>query len=157
MRIALYQGVSLISRLIRWQTRSRYSHAAFLCDDGWVIEAWQPCVRMVPNLSVQHTPRTVVDIFEFITPLTAGENRELVYLARRDVGVPYDYLSIIRFLTREREARSSRRKLFCSEMVFARCQQIGRELLVRTEAWRVPPDWIARSPLLKLSETVITK
>src|SRR5215469_1941664 len=54
MRIALYQGKSLISLLIRWQTRSRYSHAAFLLDDGSVIEAWQPCVREItpfPNLN----------------------------------------------------------------------------------------------------------
>src|SRR5579871_2617400 len=47
MRIALYQGKSLISLLIRWQTRSQYSHAAFLLDDGSVIEAWQPCVREI--------------------------------------------------------------------------------------------------------------
>ncbi len=177
MRIALYQGKSLISLLIRWQTRSRYSHAAFLLDDGSVIEAWQPCVREIsgtglparqflephgrdtratisPALSRQHTPGTTVDIFKFITPLTPEENRHLEYLARRDVGTPYDYRGIVRFLTRQRDGRS--RRLFCSEQVFARCQQIGRPLLDRTEAWRVPPDWLARSPHLALDQTIVT-
>lgn len=167
MRIALYQGKSPISRLIRWQTRSPYSHAAFLLDDGSVIEAWQPCVREISParhsslatrhfaaLSRQHTPGTTVDIFKFVAPLTADENRQLEFLARRDVGTPYDYRGIIRFLTRQRDGRS--RRLFCSEQVFARCRQIGRPLLERTEAWRVPPDWLARSPHLELDQTVVT-
>jgi hypothetical protein len=220
MRIALYQGKSLISRAIRWQTRSQYSHAAFLLDDGSLIEAWQPCVREItpfPNLnrlaaskrsedgiadslscrnpmkadpvrsnvnseavespsnadailspiphsalriphlaalSRQHTPGTTVDIFKFVIPLTPDENRQLEYLARRDVGTPYDYRAIVRFLTRQRDGSS--RRLFCSEQVFARCQQIGRPLLNRTEPWRVPPDWLARSPHLALDQTIIT-
>lgn len=167
MRIALYQGKSFISRCIRWQTRSQYSHAAFLLDDGSVVEAWQPCVRHVlpgieapydhlAALSSQHTPGTKVDIFEFICPLTAIENGKLEFCALRDVGTPYDYRSIVRFLTREKKD-GSRRRLFCSEQVFARCAQIGRHLLDRTEAWRVPPDWIARSPLLTFSETIVTR
>jgi uncharacterized protein YycO len=161
MRIALYQGKSLISRAIRWQTRSPYSHAAFLLDDGSVIEAWQPVVRWVfpqgkkSALSAQHTPGTKVDLFEFICPLTREEKTKLEYLARRDVGTPYDYRSIVRFLTRDK-GDASKRKLFCSEQVFSRCQQIGRPLLDRTEAWRVPPDWIPRSPLLRLSDSIIT-
>lgn len=155
MRIALYQGKSFISRCIRWQTRSRYSHAAFLLDDGSVIEAWQPCVRWVENLSAQHEPGTRVDIFEFICPLTPAENSRLDWLVKQDVGTPYDYRSIVRFLTRDK-GDASKRKLFCSEQVFARCLQIGRPLLDRTEAWRVPPDWIARSPLLNLTKTFTT-
>ena len=166
MRIALYQGKSLISRLIRWQTRSQYSHAAFLLDDGSVIEAWVPCCREISPtskvqspklncLSRQHTPGTRVDIFNFVCPLTREENQRLEWLARRDVGTPYDYRSILRFLTRERSSEQ-RHRLFCSEQVFARCEQIGRALLDRTEAWRVPPDWLARSPLLYLEETIVT-
>ncbi len=170
MKIALYHGKSLISRLIRWQTRSPYSHAAFLLDNGGVIEAWAPIVREInplpprnslvehhpslPALSAQHTPGTRVDIFRFTTPLKRDENRMLEFLARRDVGTPYDYRGIFRFLTRE--PGGTKHRLFCSEMVFARCAQIGRPLLDRTEAWRVPPDWLARSPHLELEQTVVT-
>lgn len=164
MRIALYQGTSFISRAIRWQTRSQYSHAAFLLDDGSVIEAWQPVVRwiipdnegdFISGLSKQHTPGTTVDIFEFECPLAPSENDRLVFFAKQDINTPYDYRGIVRFLTRKRSA-TSKHRLFCSEQVFLRCAQIGRPLLARTEAWRVPPDWIARSPYLKLTKTIIT-
>ena len=148
MRIALYQGTSTISRLIRWQTRSKYSHAAFLADDGTVIEAWQPEVRMVSNLSTQHTPGTLVDIFEFKQRLTAAEDERLWKLALDDRGIPYDYTGVLRFVTRLPENERRKSKLFCSEQVFSRCAMIGRHLLERTEAWRVPPDWISRSSLL---------
>ena len=110
--------------------------------------------RLRKHLNEIVDPGTTVDIFKFITPLTPEENRHLEYLARRDVGTPYDYRGIVRFLTRQRDARS--RRLFCSEQVFARCQQIGRPLLDRTEAWRVPPDWLARSPHLALDQTIVT-
>ncbi len=156
MRIALYQGVSTISRLIRWQSRSKYSHAAFLCDDGSVIEAWMPEVRLVSNLSSQHTPGTLVDIFEFKAQLTAAEDEKLWNLAIDDLAIPYDYVGIWRFVTRQPECERSKKKLFCSEQVFSRCGMIGRHLLERTEAWRVPPDWIARSPLLRPEMSIRT-
>jgi uncharacterized protein YycO len=156
MKIALYQGKSLLSRAIRWQTRSIYSHAAFLLNDGSVIEAWQPRVRHVESLSAQHTPGTTVDIFDFVDPLTRSESDRLEKLAMADLGIPYDYQSVFRFLTRERETAGGRKKLFCSEQVFSLCAGIDRHLLARTEAWRVPPDWIARSTRLFLEQTIIT-
>jgi len=156
MRIALYQGTSLISRLIRWQTRSRYSHAAWLADNGDVIEAWQPCVRLVHSLSEQHTPGTVVDLFEFIEPLTKLRAERIWRLAMKTLGTPYDYVSVLRFISRRSSRERWEAKLFCSELVFGNCWDVGVELLARTEAYRVPPDWIARSPLLRLSETIVT-
>lgn len=32
MQIALYKGISGVSRIIRWLTRSQYSHACFTFD-----------------------------------------------------------------------------------------------------------------------------
>jgi len=156
MRIALYRGTSFISRLIRWQTRSKYSHAAWLADNGDVIEAWQPCVRLVHSLSEQHTPGTRVDLFGFLNPLIQREKEQIWSLALKDVGTPYDYLSVLRFVSRRASRERWESKLFCSEMVFGHCAKINRELLLRTDPWRVPPDWIARSPRLKLVETVVT-
>jgi uncharacterized protein YycO len=164
MRIALYQGTSFISRAIRWQTRSIYSHAAFLLDDGSVIEAWQPVVRHVEPfpgakwdlsaLSRQHTPGTKVDILEFKQPLTEDENSALTCLAKYDIGTPYDYVGIERFVTRYGGGTDGH--LFCSEQVFDRCAQIGRRLLERCDGWEVPPRDIARSPLLQISHSLIT-
>lgn len=158
MRVAQYQGVSAISKLIRWQTRSLYSHTAFLFDDGSVVEAWASpypgMVRHVKDLSEQHTPGTVVDIFEFKDPLTVEENIALEFRARDAVGLHYDYKGIVRFLTRQRSTNS--KAVFCSELVYRECHRIGRPLMERTEAWRVPPDWIPRSPLLTFSTRIVT-
>ena len=155
MKIALYKGHSAISKLIRWQTRLPYSHAAFLLNDGTVIEAWQPCVRHVADLSVQHHPGTVVDVFRFAEPFTEAQEEQFFMLLCRDLGVPYDYRSILRFCTRK-QGDGTRKKLFCSEQVFDRCGKMGRRLLEHVEAWQVAPGHIAWSPLLRFDYTVTT-
>lgn len=155
MRIALYKGKSLVSRAIEFLTRSPYSHAAFLLNDGTVIEAWQPTVRHVASLSAQHTPGTPVDIFGFNPGLSVLQESQLITLALKDVGTPYDYKSVLRFVTKRR-GDASKKKLFCSEQVFQRCKDVGVELLLNTEAWECPPDWLARSPFLIKESTVVT-
>src|SRR6266705_2741661 len=93
MLIANYRGRSWQSRLIRFVTRSMWSHSAWLFDDmsaeaaralrqsgvdlskmpytdkGSVVEAWVPEVRNVTSLSDQHSAKTCVDIFSFREPL----------------------------------------------------------------------------------------
>jgi len=174
MRIALYKGKSLISRAIREWTRSDYSHAAFLFDEqtervarqlalpklkhnaaGSVVEAWHVGgVRNTASLSADHSRGTEVDVFEFIEPLTITQEEQLLWMLHDDIGKPYNFRHILKFLTR-RDGKDSG-KLFCSEQVFDRTKRIGRELLARTEAWRVPPDWIPRSTTLRLFDTIIT-
>ena len=39
--IALYKGTSALSRIIRWRTWSDYTHAAWVFQDGSVIEEWK--------------------------------------------------------------------------------------------------------------------
>lgn len=144
MRIALYQGTTPIPRLIRWQTRSKYSHAAFLFDDGRVVEALWPKVVLAHSLGENHPAGTKIDIFKFRRPLNEFEKSHLENLALDDVGSPYDILGVLRFLTRSKDYDKDQ-SLFCSEQVYSRCELAGRPLLDRTEAWRVPPDWINRS------------
>lgn len=143
MRIALYQGTTPIPRLIRWQTHSKYSHAAFLFDDGRVVEALWPRVVLAHSLGENHPAGTQVDIFKFKRPLDIFEQAHLEALVLADVGSPYDILGVLRFITRSKSPKS--RRLFCSEQIYSRCELAGRPLLARTEAWRVPPDWINRS------------
>lgn len=167
MRIALYQGKGFLSRAIQWQTRSKYSHAAFLLDDGAVVEAWVGGVRQIfpeveelpetchiSALSEQHEPGTVVDIFAFSDPLTRFEKRTLENLALRAVDTPYDYLGILCFLTREKD--ESRGKVFCSELVFGACSKIGRLLLQRVAPSCVSPGMISLSQLIYREQTITT-
>ena len=173
MRIALYRGKSAVSWAIRFITRSPYSHAAFVfdpaastaawkfstkhlpyIDDGSVIEAWQGGVRNSPSISTLHTPGTRVDLFDFVLPLNEQEQTALIKALDADIGAPYSYLNVLRFLTRipGREDGS----WFCSELVTQRAADVDRDFFRDTAAWRVPPDWIARTIALQLSSSVVT-
>lgn len=170
IQIAAYRGRSLISRLIRWQTGSDYSHIAirftgrFNMSDGEsaiqitpgdVIEAWVGGVRLNPSLSTLHTDRTRVDVFELKTPLGRSQAETIVDFLLRQLGKGYAYRSVLRFLTRE-PRDVERNRWFCSELTFAAFEHAGIQLLERTPAWRVPPDWIPRSPLLQFKFTTFT-
>jgi len=170
MRIAQFQGISIESRAIKFLTRSRYSHSAWVFDEqtvkaidlvesagvllnklnwrtpGAVVEAWDTGVRNVASISEQHTPGTVVDIFDYSIPLTLTEEIELVKLLNGDIGDKYGFLNVIRFVTRR--PGNLDKSWFCSELVFQRSLDIGRRMLNNTLAWEVPPGWIPRSTLL---------
>lgn len=178
MQIALYRGVSPISLAIRWITRSCYSHAAFVFDGGtasavneWLanggsitrlashsagtcIEAWKGGVRCSPSISTMHTVDTLVDLFSFVDPLQSEDECALVGKLNEQIGDPYSYMNVLRFLTRRPGNLDG--SWFCSELVFEDCRTIGCELLSQVEAWQVPPNWLAMSPRLKFLRTVAT-
>ncbi len=154
MKLAFYQGISLISKLIRWQTRGLYSHVAFLFDDGTVIEAWEEGgVLHNATLSMRHTPGTVVDIFEFST--TIEQETAITKFLRAQLGKKYDYLAVARFISR-RNVQFDESKWFCSELAYCGAKVAGIELLKRTEGWKISPDALSHSPLLELVKTVRT-
>lgn len=172
IQIAQYRGVSPVSKLIEWHCRSPYSHTALLFTEdlvvsgptvttlrsGNVIEAWQTGgVVLSESLSSIHTDKTQVDLFSFKDPLSASEASTIAAFALAQLGKPYDFVDIERFITREAPPASSiGQKWFCSELTFSACKEAGRLLLEQTEAWEVPPDWVRRSPLLQYSSTVYT-
>lgn len=147
MKILLHRGHGPVSLAIRWQTRSLYSHAGLCLPDGSVVEAWWPRVRQTSGIGAGHRHLERIDIFDFARPLTKAEAESMTARATRLVGARYDWKSVLRFVTRERSAEDHR--WFCSELVYDVCARGGHPLLARTPAWRVPPDWIARSPALK--------
>lgn len=178
MQIALYKGTSFISRLIRWFTRSQYSHAAFLLDvpagaallrmqargermgklkghtAGSVIEAWQGGVKISKSLSTLHTPGTNVDVCSYLSPLSANEEEKLLRFLKGDIGLDYDYWDIVCFVTRQRGSPGRRR--FCSLLVTMRSADVHRPLFRKTEPWRVPPDWLGRTRMLKDEYSTVT-
>ena len=145
--IALYRGRSWISRLIRWRTWSPYSHAAWLCRDGTVIEAWPGGVQWVSGLLTQHKERTVVEVYE-IVGLTEEQRTRIETFLVDQIGKPYDYLAILGFMLRKPLQKPSR--WFCSELIFSACQSAGVNLLARIPPWKVSPDMLALSPQLVL-------
>lgn len=125
--IALYRGRSLISRLIRWQTRSEYSHAAWVCADRSVIEAWWPHgVRHVAHPFVGHTPGTEIDLWA-VSGLMEVQRLAIERFLLSQRGKPYDIRGVVRFVSRRPGGRQTR--WFCSELLAAALDLAGAPLL----------------------------
>lgn len=138
--ILLMKGKGIISKMIQWQTRSIYSHAAFLLPDGRILESWQGAgVRIrdypqgpgITTFDVQISDRRWDDVLNF---------------AHSQVGRPYDYLAVARFITRENDGENT--SWFCSELVFEAFSCAGCQLLERVQSWEVSPALLSMSPLL---------
>ena len=152
--IGLYKGKSLLSRAIQWQTRSEYSHASWIFDNQCVIEAWQGGVRKTPHFCCGHTPGTVIELWDFVDPLTETERAQIARFLLAQVGHPYDYFGVLKFVSRRR-ARSDE-AWFCSELVFEACLSAGRRLLNGVESWQVYPGMLPMSPMLRKVDQVVT-
>lgn len=145
MRILLFRGKGLISRLIRWQTRGGYSHAAILFADGVLVESMQ----FVGVRARTYDPAEGADEFE-ISDITASQIARVREFLTEHLGCGYDYWAIIRFIDRARMPDNDR--WFCSELVFAALRLAGISLLLRIEDWAVSPGMLAVSPLLASSK-----
>jgi uncharacterized protein YycO len=147
MRFILVSGTSFVSKLIQWQTRSHWSHAALLFSDDTVIEAREFIgVRRLHYLTwLQENGKTPCEVFT----VSATDEQEALIRAYADaqVGKPYAYISIARFITRRDYEHQPDDAWFCSELTFEAIKRGQIELLDRTEGWEVPPHWLARSPL----------
>lgn len=141
-RVLLFRGRGLISGLIRFQTRSEYSHAALLMPDGRILESWQGAGVRVHEL----TDWAGIDAFS-VRGMSGDQWDQALAFAWRQLGNRYDYLSVLRFVSRRDAPENGR--WFCSELVFAALAIAGVRLLARVEAAEVSPGMLAWSPLLE--------
>ena len=148
MYVALYKGTSWTSRIIRWFTRSEYSHAAWVEVSGKTWESWEPGgVRTVPSPLVGHDPRTPIDFF-FVQGMDEISAQLVTDFFRRQLGKPYDFWGIIGFLSR-RSRRACDPRWFCSEILIEALRAGGLHILSnRLDSYKVTPRDVAVSPLL---------
>lgn len=146
--VCLHRGDSLISKLIRWQTRSEYSHASIILEDGTHYEAREGRGVLRHSEFTLTNPTEKVDRFA-VTTFSETEYRDLWVFLEAQVGKGYDWTMVARFVSRRQETRKSRGLWFCSELVFAAFKSAGVPLLRGTEPWEVSPGLLARSPLLE--------
>lgn len=151
MKILAYKGISWISKAIRWQTRSKYSHIAIEFDDGSVIEAWHiGGVRRNDTFRTVHSPKTEVDVFEIVGRY---DEKKVLDFLKMQIGHKYDFRSIVRFITRKSSSVSP--NWFCSELANEAFKEGGLALLARISSSHLSPRDIAISPALRLVETKI--
>lgn len=140
--IACHKGTSLVSRLIRWQTRGDYSHTSLLLPDGRQIEAWSDGVHINDKFDAHDS-----DVDFFTVECTPVQLEMMVAFAQGEVGRKYDWWADACFVTRMKPSASDKR-WFCSELAYATLRA-GHVFLFRaTEPYEVSPSMIARSPLL---------
>jgi len=150
MRILAYKGISPISKAIRWQTRSEFSHIAVELDDGSVVEAWHKGgVQHARNFRENHTAGTRVSAYNIAWKF--NEPAAVEWLLEQ-TGKKYDFSSVFRFMTR-RDAPAND-KWFCSELAETAMLKGGLRLLNGNPSHHSPRDTVM-SPILTISEVLI--
>ena len=149
--VGLYKSKGIISTLIRWQTRGEYSHAAFHFDGITAIEAWHKGGVQKGPIGHLHKRGTQIAIFEIIVDY---DEAKIIEYANAQVGRPYDFMMVARFMSRRGETKRSEGKLFCSEFLFDGLDCGGVTLFENTEGWEVSPSLLKRSPFLRFSHTI---
>ena len=158
MKILQYRGHSLVSKAIRFQTRSIYSHSAIQFSDRKVIEAWHTggkrpwhgSVRMIESPFDGHSRGTQIDVFSVDSRCDydeAGIRRR----AEEEIGKRYDFGAVARFLSRRDGQKND--KWFCSELVAFLTAHGGLHLLHAPPSKLSPRD-IALSPVLFYETTL---
>ena len=145
--IALYKGVSALSRAIRWFTTSDYSHAAWINLDGSLWESWVHGIRHNPDPWTDHEDITEIDVFNFTpAPLTLTERAAVAGAFGKIDKQPYDYEALLGFILHadlQADARWT-----CSEALETCLRAAGRTTQTRCWPYQIPPGWIGRSPAL---------
>ena len=160
IKVGLYHGKSVTSKLIKYHSRGKYSHASLLFNDGNAIEAWATSpfggeVFNVPR-DAKHTEGTPVDIYTVVNHNPDWE--AIRQFALDQVGKDYDWKMVWGFVTkRKNEPASSKQKWFCSELVFAALQAGGVDLFNQTHPHEVTPMLLSRSPHLEYTSTFLTQ
>ena len=140
--ILLFKGRGIVSTLIRWQSRGKYSHAALLMPDGRIVESWQGDGVRVKTLTDWE------DIDAFTIPDMPGAAwDDAIQFALDQVGKGYDYKGVARFVSRRRHYDDIE-KWFCSELVFAALESVGFAPFHRIEPWAISPGMLCVSPML---------
>jgi len=112
---------TILGSIIRFVTRSRFSHGGIVLYNGKGLEATWKGVRIV-NLS-KYKRLTVLTPAR---PLTHAEKGILHTFVKEQNGVHYDYWALLGFLLARR--LQNPKKLYCFELMFVAYVHIGRPL-----------------------------
>lgn len=157
--VLLYEGFTLPSRVIRWATRSRYSHAGVAVwwnDRLMVLEAVGHGVSVTPLSANLRHYRGHVQWFTTQKPISQAKRREMIQFAQQELGKRYAlWKSIVlgcfilfRHGVDKRDQLRRENKLYCSWYVAQIYNAVGLDLKKGVSDRFMTPDDIARSPLL---------
>ena len=139
--VLLYPVRNWVGRLIGWQTRSNYAHVAFLLDNRvYEAEYRQGVICRPPSEADSVAERYSVE-------LSDSDHEKLIQWCDVRVGLGYDWLAILRFVSRRRHD-GWLHAYFCSEFVAEGLAYVGRPLQ-RAEPWKISPALVGMSLVLE--------
>jgi hypothetical protein len=158
--VLLFQGTGLFSRLIRWVTRSSYSHSGLAIwwnDRLMVLESTEPEVRIMPlSILVGHYPR--VDLYK---AAKVYNGVQLFEAATEALGKKYAVWSVVRFLRRiifrirgGGDPRKPPDKFICSQLVSFAYREAGLDLDPGNPDEFTSPQALSKSKMLVFAGTL---
>jgi len=152
VRLLFFSGRSVVSRIIRFRTWSKWSHVAILVSHGdttLLLESNPGGVTVtgdVQEIYNQIQEAYVLTLRPELAELLDGQ--AMIDFMRKQKGKKYDYPAAFGFLFRAKETRISKGLWFCSEIVFQTVLEGGLALLERVDAYKVSPGLLYMSPLM---------
>lgn len=147
MLLAFYKPTTWKDRLVCWFTDKKYSHVSIEFSNGDVVEASPKYgVRKVGLIEEAAVLGDVIDFYEITVDCDEAKVRKFV---NKQIGKPYDWPMVIRFVIRKGRDKPHDKSWFCSELVYSAIEAGGVKLLDNIEAWKVTPGELAQSPLLR--------
>ena len=145
-------GGALFSRVIRWFSRSDYSHVSLWFYDathpqgGYVIEAIEgKGVRVLPAEYYREARRSGrIRLYAHRDTLTPAQVERMWTAVSAERGKGYDWLGVVRFVTRRRK-NGAADKWFCSELAAYGFEQAEAPLFRDKPSWQVMPGDIPQS------------
>jgi hypothetical protein len=143
-RVLLFTGGDPIAAVVKWQSRSHYSHAALLIPGtNRVIESYPFNGVRERELTAKDWERIHAYEVAGMTPL---QWEGAVQFCTSQLGMPYDWRSVFKFMTRTPAKENG--KWFCSELVFKAIEKHHLRLL-QMSAEYVNPGHLGASPYLR--------
>lgn len=144
-------GNSFISRMIRYFTKSKFSHVEVLFDGGFTVGSreFSGVVHGTINDFIKPVYFFFYDgINQKPLRLTKQQHDKIISFLQDSIGKKYDYKGIWGYLSNRRE-RNCPDSYFCSELVFEAFNHAGIRFLNREGGHFITPQNIAESLLLK--------
>lgn len=139
LRYVAFGGFSLFSKLIKFFTRSRYSHIAIQLSDQLLIEAWKKGRVAYWDYSTfsNHTHNTPYAVYSLPVTETIYNKAIDFYTYLADRKVLYNYLGVLGFVI---PVFTSNGGYFCSEGCWEGLVFADRDTFGKIPGWKVSPD-----------------
>jgi hypothetical protein len=158
--VLMFKGKYRSSFLIRWLTKSAYSHAGIAVwwnERLMIMEAVMRGVRVTPLSRNIHQHKGNVEWFGCKKEIDEGDRLRMVIFAQEELGKSYARWKAVLFGVKvlfkrdlsEKDELRMENKLFCSQYVAQIYNSIGLDLKKNREDRFMSPGDIARSSLLE--------